>query len=88
MTPHDHLVQADRPEGAFHYVCHSSNGSDIRCANILARRSFTLYLQGSWTLYTCHSVLLTSPYVSSEVAFKLTSGMRTKPSNGVSAGQA
>ena len=30
------------------------------------------------TLYTCHSALLTSSYVSSEAASKLTSGMRTQ----------
>ena len=61
LTSHIYLVQADRPERAFDYICYSSNGSDIRCADILARRPFTLYLQGSWTLYTCHSALRLPP---------------------------
>ena len=87
MAPCDYLVQTDRPKRALDYICYSSNGSDIRCAYILARRPFTLYLQGSRTLYTRHSVLFTSSYVSSEVASKLTSGMRTQLSNGVSTAQ-
>ena len=88
MVSGRYLVQADRPKRALDYICYSSNGSDIRCAYILARRPFTLYLQGSRTLYTCHSALLTSSYVSSEAASKLTSGMRTQLSNGISTGQA
>ena len=86
MASGDYLVQADRPKRALDYICYSSNGSDIRCANILARRPLTLYLQSSWTLYTCHFPLIASSYVSNEVASKLTSGMRTQLSNGVSTG--